>query len=688
VVTPTRRAKQTSTDDQPAEKTLRFRFPVMNNGSNVVAPPMLHYHFIAAVQDAFGDKVKFLDNNNRILDKIDMVRFDIKHQKHTFKWYSSASNKQRGFAQQPDNINTDDRRTTKYVSHRVRTALTMSDIKSNSRVKSLLTDHNFFVNYHRWDETEWDVIQLGFFFGLDPTFLTVDQATSKVTADLQAAIAANAKRQKMPKFKLVFGSPKITINNRAVRTKAYAIEGQRATSGELISLLKDAYKTTGSFITYQMRQRAPEALHKVIRAQTKFIANNRVILLNNIGESAIFYLEQHIMAIPGVQGLLPTKNHGQYKVSVQEPDFTRVRQHLAQNLTDWYDTHVTADAQNREGMFSGPPTVAPITSDDYSDDEQSYMTVSINAAMSLVSILSDDDDKTGTTNGANTKSSNAQPIPSSISAWPTPSGTTMETPSSATQSSVVDKKLINDLAASRAEVEALKQQVSQLVAQHESQAKQIAEAVHKQVALALETQSAPAAANPPQSVTQEQFSIFLQMQETKFDAMTSMFREMMQSQQKSSPMASHVVQQPQKTPVDPPNEHGTQAHKRTATEELEEVDEDDDERMEIDSEVPSNSRKRNDQKASPVKQKAPLFPLFRREGQDNDVSRNLFGGRPEEVSPTNVPLPLSPVRDASTSASLTEDEGAQQSTSSGNESKKSTPRGPQEGDLSTTASSC
>ena len=57
----------------------------------------------------------------------------------------------------------------------------------------------------------------------------------------------------------------------------------------------------------------------MIRAQTKFIVNNRrVILLNNIGESVIFYLEQHITAIPGVQGLLPTRNHGQYKISVQE----------------------------------------------------------------------------------------------------------------------------------------------------------------------------------------------------------------------------------------------------------------------------------------------------------------------------------------------------------------------------------
>ena len=232
----------------------------------------------------------------------------------------------------------------------------MSDIIANERVKRLLTDHNLYVNFHRWDETEWDITQLGFFFGFDPTFLNVDQATSKVTATLQAAIAAKASpRPKMPKFKLVFGSPKITaLNNRTVRTKAYAIECPRAISKDLTDMLKEAYKTTGSFIAYNMRQRNPDALHKIIRAQNQFIAHNRVILLNHIGESSIFYLDQHITAIPGVQGLLLTRHNGQYKVSVHEKDFTRIRKHLQENLNSWYNTHVTADAQNCEGMFSGP----------------------------------------------------------------------------------------------------------------------------------------------------------------------------------------------------------------------------------------------------------------------------------------------------------------------------------------------
>jgi hypothetical protein len=676
VVTPPRRAQKSNSDDQSDEKTLMFRFPVIVDlEKSIVPPPVLHYHFIAAVQDAFGDQIQVLDNNNRKVGKIDVISFDIKSQKHSFKWYNNSAKKRSGFAP-PVESTPNDRRTTKYVSHRIRTSLSMADIKSNERIKRLLIDHNFYVNFHRWDETEWDIAQLGFFFGLDPTFLNVDQATSKVTATLQAAIAAKASpRPKMPKFKLVFGSPKITApNNRTARTKAYAIECPRALSKELIDMLKEAYKTTGSFIAYNMRQRNPEALHKLIRAQTQFIANNRVILLNHIGEGAIFYLDQHITAIPGVQGLLPTRNPGQYKVSVQEKDFQRIRKYLQQNLSTLYKTHVTVDAQNSDGPFESPPEVAPISSDDYSDGEQSYMTVSINAAMSMVSLLSDEDGQTIQTQGTTAATQVTKPIPQRIQGWPTPSGNTVETPSSATQQSTIDQTILTDLAASRAEVEALKIQVTQLVAQRESQAQQIAEAVHAQVTRALAAQPPPASNSTPSTapVTQDQFSAFLTMQSTKFDAMTEMFRVMIvqsTSTQASAPQVPADNPPPQSATPPPSGEHGSNASKRTAPIDLE-SDLETDQGMEVDSEPSNSSRKRTDVRPSPVKPPQQLFPLFKKDSaRNNDISRNLFGGTPQMASPTNVPLPLSSVQDTSTPTSLTVAEDVQRCISSGNESE-------------------
>ena len=157
VATPTRGAKKVPSNSQVQEKTLRFRFPVMNGG-NCVPPPVLHYHFIAALQEVFGDQIQFLvDNKNCKVGKVDLVRFHIKNQSSDFTWYYSSPN-QRTNQDQSESNNPNDRRTVKYVSHRICTTCTMAEIKANPRVKSLLTDHNFFVNFHRWDETEWETM--------------------------------------------------------------------------------------------------------------------------------------------------------------------------------------------------------------------------------------------------------------------------------------------------------------------------------------------------------------------------------------------------------------------------------------------------------------------------------------------------------------------------------------------------
>jgi hypothetical protein len=123
----------------------------------------------------------------------------------------------------------------------------------------------------------------------------------------------------------------------------------------------------------------------------------------------------------------------------------------------------------------------------------------------------------------------------------------------------------------------------------------------------------------------------------------------------------------------PVEQSGTTATKRNATDDLEQVFESE-EGMEIES--PSNSstsRKRNDQRQSPAKQGVQLFPLFRFDSRNKEVQRKLFGDQPLPVSPTNVPLPPSPVREASTPASLTVVEDAQPCISSGNESEPPAP---------------
>ena len=164
---------------------------------------------------------------------------------------------------------SNDRRTTQYLLHRIRTSsCSLRDLKANPKVKNLLKLHHFYVNDHRWNETEWDTVQLGFVFGIDPSFYDVDQATAKITAYLQKEFARN----KIPQFRLVFASLKVKFGRNSYSAKAYAIESQRSTCREMISILKTVFKTTGAFVPIQMRQKHPDAFQKLTRAQTRILS--------------------------------------------------------------------------------------------------------------------------------------------------------------------------------------------------------------------------------------------------------------------------------------------------------------------------------------------------------------------------------------------------------------------------------
>ena len=635
---PPRREKDETSNEKTNEKTLKFRFPPMT-ADDLIAPSVIHARWMCILQEEFGEAVQFFDNKNQIIPRIDPIRMEQQLSKAQFLWHAQAPKHGPTPPPQPRSA---DRRFTRYMIHRMRTSCSLSEIKANPKVRALLKEHNFYVNEHRWNETEWDTMQLGFFFGIDPSFYSVDQATARITADIQKAMAG----KKTPKFKLVFTSPKVTHGKKSYSTKAYAIESQRATSQEMIAILKSTFKNTGEFVPYLMRRKHPEAFLKLVRAQTQVLAKNRTIHLNYVGSEAMYYMSDHITAVEGVKALLPTKHSdmGQYKVSVTEKDFQRIRAHLQKYIQPWYDQFVEPDARNPESMFPGPPMVAPIEADDYSENEDSYMTVSVNTALSLVTVLSDDTipeeagipkTVTQTRNWAEVASDSSQ----------------ISRATEATAQKACDPKtsdLISALSTSQAQVDLLKEQVAELRAEREETAKTIAEAVKKQVEQIL---AAKTPTTGEDHITGQQFTLFVQTQDRKFDALTSMFTQMMAAQQQFYKAAVPHQQTATTYPGTSPTleNKGPSLGKRNATDDLEVVHDPD--RMEIDDE--ETSRKRSDYRATPQKASPPA-----------DLQRPETPIEPRQLlespSPCKVPLPESPTiqhpPDTATTPESSEDE--------------------------------
>lgn len=257
-----------------------------------------------------------------------------------------------------------------------------------------MKEHNFYVNEHRWSEADWETTQLGFLYGLDPQFYDIDQATTKFINTVCQVLP----RAKIPKFRLVYCSPEIkTAKGRMVRTKAYAIETMRADRDELNKLLKAAYKDDGTFVPFQLRERHPDdAFERFVKAQTQMLATNYVILLNHIvGPDAMhyMYLSDRILAVSGVVSLLPSisvNEDGRYKVLVHQKNYHEVREYLKKVIPEWYEEYVEPDAKAPEYRYPGPPEVSPIESDGISQGDQSYLSISINTAMSISSNISND----------------------------------------------------------------------------------------------------------------------------------------------------------------------------------------------------------------------------------------------------------------------------------------------------------
>ncbi|KAI2491612.1 hypothetical protein MHU86_22956 [Fragilaria crotonensis] len=556
VITPTRGEKTRSNNGLKIEKTIKFRF-VPPRDKDGVHPAILHAHWMHEVTKAFGEDVKFFDNRNRIVGKVDPLRTN--PEEHTLQFQLHFDRHTTQHRSRDRKENSDHLHVTSYIVHRIQTSVSLGELKEAANVIKLMKDHDFYVNEHRWSETDWETTQLGFLYGIDPQFHDIDQATIKVTKTIQQSFP----RTKVPKFKLVYCSPKMRKGNgRIVRTKAYAIETMRADREELTKHLKTAYKEDGTFVQYKMRTRHPEAFERFIKAQTQMIATNYVIILNHIGPDAMHYLSDRISAIPGILSLLPcasVNEDGRYKVLVHQKNYHKVRDHLKDVIPKWYDEFVEPDAKAPEYRYPGPPEVSPIESDGDSQGDQSYLTISINTAMSIGSNLSTDSppifvypkQQQSSTDNSTFGGSQAMSSLNGRSWAETARGSRAHssTDFKSSEESDIQRTLKKDLEISREEVAQLKERLAKIEEirtqeqarieekvkeQVEREREAIDEKVKQQVALAL----------------QEQFSTFTQQ-------MTTMFAQMMSTQHHDQSLGKRSATQIQDATTEGEDAHET-----------------------------------------------------------------------------------------------------------------------------------
>ena len=480
-VTPTADGNSRVKDRQREEKTIRFRFVPNRATTTVVSPRVIHLHWIKAIQDEFGESVQILDNHNRIVPKIDLLRWtDTQHQQHFSVHqappkHSSTQNPHDQSSGYLGRYHSPSDGKACFIIHRIRTSVPLKTMKAIPRITQLLKENACYANQHKWPEDVWNTTQIGFMAGLDPQFYTAEQATLKVSQTIQNAFP----KAKVPPFRLTYCSPQLRTNEYFISTKAYAIETEKTNGVILSDLLKKVYRETQDFIPFRMKTKNPKAFINVLKYQSTTIASNYTIVLQNIGTDAMYYLSDYIRSVDGVLDLMPARTvdtNGNYRVLVHKDNFRPVRRVLMQQIPEWFELHVAPDARPRDGAFPGDPGVASIADDGYSSGDDSYMNLSINTALSYDGSLLSDNDSYSRGGPLSHPTHHLQDIPQKVQAgtqsrpWAShlfshQAGAidlTSIDGSSHPKFSPPSSEITSELASSRAEVEDMRHQIVQL----------------------------------------------------------------------------------------------------------------------------------------------------------------------------------------------------------------------------------
>ena len=387
--TPPWGSKTKQVDSEMTSKVIKFRFVVsMSSKRQVVAPSVVHTHWMQAVQEALDTEVVIYNNRNKKVDKIDLIQ-----------WSNPLIHQRQFNMHQKTTGRNENRKTTYYLLHRVLTHTSISHIKSIPAVQRILRDHQCFMTEHQWTEEEWDTSQIGFVTGIDPNFYTASQAQVKFNTELRKraeVTTANPKRIKIPQFRMVFSSVRAdTQTGQKVATKAYSVEVCHADTLLMMQTLKSYLKDEPVFVPYILRRKFPEGFANAIRYQTQQLTSSMTVVLENISDDMMFYLKPHLQNIKGVKDIIPTKDvvaTGKHKVLVDKDEFTRIRAAITKSLPVWCDVDIISeDAQPAPGQFPGPARVRPIFNDGMSSGENSWMSASNASFMSMDFSIGQDD---------------------------------------------------------------------------------------------------------------------------------------------------------------------------------------------------------------------------------------------------------------------------------------------------------
>ena len=363
-------AKRNGTETK--EFYLKIEINAINNNTPVPVPPH-HVKLLTTILQTYGNQVTFFDKHDLPIEQPRLLAItSVASHKALFDTHSKAGN--------------NNRKTRHTIIMKIRTSVSLYDIKNTESVRIQLKTLNIFIRQHYFPIDVHDIAGLGWFHTTHPSQMTYKTIKANIDLAIRTAVGDTVT---IPQYHLSNCSPDFSDDNGlSMKTKAVQILMARSDQKLLDSLLKKAYANNPIYVPWRLKHSNPPQYRNCLRVQHKYLLNTWTLPVNGVNRTEMFYLHPQFIetgVISSVQQTRTTDTEGRWNLLVTRSEYKEACFKI-QSILDKYEQYVQIPSDR--ATWSYPRTVGGKNGAKYSFDDENSNGDDSYGALSLASLAS------------------------------------------------------------------------------------------------------------------------------------------------------------------------------------------------------------------------------------------------------------------------------------------------------------
>lgn len=207
------------------------------------------------------------------------------------------------------------------VVHRVVLSIPYRKLKRLNGMLELLKQNKCYMQCHQWNQSEWDVVKIGFIVGASPKHQSIESIQRNYGEIKHSSV----------RYRMAMSRIQIMSDGQSLSTLAYEVQCLRTEFKSVCDYLSKVTKECNQdLILSRWRYNSPETVANAITKQNYFINNIRTIPIYGISEQAMQVAYTNLIKRDDILDIIKTHTTntlGRWNIQTTSPQF--------ENLTKW-----------------------------------------------------------------------------------------------------------------------------------------------------------------------------------------------------------------------------------------------------------------------------------------------------------------------------------------------------------------